>query len=121
MKKEYGVGNTRLTPNAAVVEAAPLDEAEVALATKPGEGGRRGRRRRLTPNAVVVEAAPLGRKSDVALATKAPAEAVKDEIRSRRAKLTLNAVVVEAASPRNGEVALATEPKRAEKRVDEAS
>jgi hypothetical protein len=46
---------------------------------------------------------------------------VKDEIRSRRAKLTPNAAVVEAASPRSGEVALATKPKRGGKRVDEAS
>ena len=70
----------------------------------------------LTPNAVVVEAAPLGRKGEVALATGAPDEEVKDEIRSRRAKLTLNAVVVEAASPRSSEVALATERRRGGKK-----
>ena len=105
-----------MTLNAVVVQAAPLDKAEVATATKPGRREEESRRRRLTPNAAVVEAAPLGRKGEVALATEAPDEEVKDEIESRRAKLTPNAVVVEAASPRNGE-----SRSEVEERVDEAS
>ncbi|WP_235216896.1 hypothetical protein, partial [Archangium violaceum] len=39
LKKEYGVGSAELTPNAAVVEAAPLDKAEAATAARPGWRG----------------------------------------------------------------------------------